>query len=266
MIHQTIAMISDHRLVAPGYRRLLLQSSADYTQAQPGQFIMLGIPGNQLLLRRPFSIHRLSAGEGGQFEIAILYKIVGKGTTALSRLAPGDRLDLLGPLGQGFRTRDDYRRIYLAAGGIGVAPMVFLLEHLAAADGRADCEVFLGGRTREDLLCLDDFRRLGVKVHRTTDDGSDGDQCLLTHPLEIAVKNRPPHIIYACGPMNMLGCVAGIAARDGIPCQVSIESVMACGLGACLGCAVEGHAHQAREGYLHVCKDGPVFDADRLRW
>lgn len=266
MIYQTMAMIIDHRPVAPGYQRLLLECTADYTHARPGQFIMLGIPGNQLLLRRPFSIHRLASGKDGRFEIAILYKIVGKGTAALSRLASGERLDMLGPLGQGFRMRDNYRRICLAAGGIGVAPMVFLLEHLSITHGPADCELFLGGRTRDDLLCLDDFRRLGVKVHRTTDDGSDGDQCFLTHPLEIAVQSRPPDIIYACGPMGMLGCVAGIAARHEIPCQVSIESVMACGVGACLGCAVKGQTGQTGDGYLHVCKDGPVFDADRLQW
>ena len=141
--------------------------------------------------------------------------------------------------------------------------MVFLVERLAHSHDLSACEIFLGGRSREDLLCLEDFGRMGVKVHRTTDDGSDGAQCFLTHPLEEAARERPPDVIYACGPMDMLSCVAGIAARQGIACQVSIESVMACGVGACLGCAVEGRAH---DGYLHVCKDGPVFDADRLRW
>jgi dihydroorotate dehydrogenase electron transfer subunit len=263
MIHQIKARIADQHALAPGYLRMILRCQADYSQARPGQFVMLGIPGGQMLLRRPFSIHRLTDGGGGQTDIAILYKIVGQGTRALSRLAPGTRLDLLGPLGQGFRIRPDQRRIAIAAGGIGVAPMLFLAEYLAGTHDLADCEVFLGGRTRSDLLCLDDFRRLGVKVHRTTDDGSDGAQCFLTHPLEIEAGKRPPDIIYACGPMEMLGCVAGIAARLDIPCQVSIESVMACGVGACLGCAVAG---RATDGYLHVCKDGPVFDAHRLRW
>jgi dihydroorotate dehydrogenase electron transfer subunit len=104
---------------------------------------------------------------------------------------------------------------------------------------------------------------MGVTVHRTTDDGSDGAQCFLTHPLEIEAQKRPPDVIYACGPMDMLSCVAGIAARLKIPCQVSIESTMACGIGACLGCAV---APRSGEGYLHVCKDGPVFDSEQMQW
>jgi dihydroorotate dehydrogenase electron transfer subunit len=96
----------------------------------------------------------------------------------------------------------------------------------------------------------------------TTDDGSEGDQCLLTHPLEEAVRQRPPDLIAACGPPGMIACVGGIASRFGIPCQVSLEATMACGLGACLGCAVKPAGNE--ESYLHVCKDGPVFDIDAI--
>lgn len=263
MYQQIMATITDHRPVAPGYQRMVLRCPADYTAARPGQFVMLDVRGERLLLRRPFSIHRLTVSDDGRTEIAILYKIVGEGTAALARRTLGERLDILGPLGQGFRVREDYRRIFIAAGGIGVAPMVYLLEHLARTHDLRACEIFLGGRTREDILCLEDFSRLGVRVHRTTDDGSDGAQCFLTHPLEYEAQGRPPDIIYACGPMDMLSCVAGIAARLEVPCQVSIESVMACGVGACLGCAVRG---LSEDGYLHVCKDGPVFDAAQMRW
>ncbi len=262
MIQQTMATVIAHESMGPGYRRMTLACPADFNAARPGQFVMLATPGNQLL-RRPFSIHRLNAGANGQSEVGILYKIVGEGTAALAGLSGGNQVDVLGPLGQGFSIRDDYQRIFVAAGGIGVAPMVYLLEHLAETRGADGCELFLGGRSREDLLCLEDFRSLGLQVHRTTDDGSDGAQCFLTHPLEMAAQKRRPDIIYACGPMDMLSCVAGIAERLEIPCQVSIESMMACGVGACLGCAVEGRSH---DGYLHVCKDGPVFDADRLQW
>ncbi len=262
MIQQTMATVVTHESMGAGYRRMTLSCPVDLHTARPGQFVMLCTPGGQLL-RRPFSIHRLAAGGEGRTDIAILYKIVGRGTEALSHLAPGARVDFLGPLGQGFRVRNGYRRIFIAAGGIGVAPMLFLVEHLAPIDDPAACEIFLGGRSRADLLCLEDFDRLGVQVHRTTDDGSDGAQCFLTHPLEAAALKRPPDVIYACGPMDMLSCVAGIAARLEIPCQVSIESAMACGLGACLGCAVAG---RSQEGYLHVCKDGPVFDAAQLQW
>ncbi len=262
MIQQTMATVIAHESMGPGYRRMTLACLADFSAARPGQFVMLGTPGDQLL-RRPFSIHRLTVGGNGQSEVAILYKIVGAGTEALSHLTTGSRVDFLGPLGQGFRVRNAYRHIIIAAGGIGVAPILFLVEDLAQTGDLGRCQIFLGGRSREDLLCLEDFDRLGIEVHRTTDDGSDGDQCFLTHPLETAALKQAPDVIYACGPMDMLSCVAGIAARLEIPCQVSIESAMACGLGACLGCAV---AARSQDGYLHVCKDGPVFDADRLVW
>ena len=263
MIQQAMATVTAHQAVGPDYQRMILACPVDYSGARPGQFVMLGTPGSRLLLRRPFSIHRLKVDQTGPTEMAILYKIVGQGTAALAGLAEGSQVDVLGPLGQGFRVRDDHQRIFVAAGGIGVAPMVYLLEHLTQTHDLSECEIFLGGRSREDLLCLDDFGRLGVRVHRTTDDGSDGAQCFLTHPLEEASLKRPPDVIYACGPMDMLSCVAGIAERLRVPCQVSIESVMACGVGACLGCAVEGRSH---DGYLHVCKDGPVFDTRQLRW
>ncbi len=262
MIKQTMATVITHDVMGEGYRRMTLSCPVDLTAARPGQFVMLGTPGNQLL-RRPFSIHRLTAGSEGRTEIAILYKIVGAGTEALSHLTAGARVDFLGPLGQGFRVRDAHRRIFIAAGGIGVAPMLYLVEHLAQTGDLKACEIFLGGRSRADLLCIEDFDRLGVKVHRTTDDGSDGAQCFLTHPLETEALIKPPDVIYACGPLDMLSCVAGIAERLEVHCQVSIESVMACGLGACLGCAVSGRSH---DGYLHVCKDGPVFDAEQLQW
>ena len=97
----------------------------------------------------------------------------------------------------------------------------------------------------------------------TTDDGSAGDQCLVTHPLEIAVEQSAPDFIAACGPMEMLACIIGIAEKYAVPCQVSIETMMGCGMGACLGCAVE--ARDSRDRYLHACLDGPVFDADQLR-
>ncbi len=263
MMQQSVAEIIEQREIAPGYRRMVLESPVDYTAARPGQFVMLGGAGGGTFLRRPFSIHRLEIESADQARIAILYKIVGAGTAAMGALAPGRRLVLLGPLGRGFRIRDDYRRIFIAAGGIGVAPMLHLLEDLAQSRALDACEVFLGGRTRNDLLCLEDFERLAVKVHRTTDDGSDGAQCFLTHPLEIAARERPPDVIYACGPMDMLACVAGIATRLELPCQVSIEAAMACGMGACLGCAVAG---VSGDGYLHVCKDGPVFEAEQLCW
>ena len=144
-----------------------------------------------------------------------------------------------------------------------MAPMVFLAQYLIKHGIRAeDCRVFLGGRTREELLCRDDFAAAGLSVHTTTDDGSAGDQCFVTHPVEIALADRRPDIVFACGPLEMLSCVIGIIDAHKVACQVSIETMMACGMGACLGCAVS--ARDMPDKYYHACLDGPVFDTDSI--
>lgn len=260
---QQVANILYNDALSPGYWRLGLATGSGYVDARPGQFVMVRLEdGDFPLLRRPFSIHRLMVEGAAANRIEVLYRVIGRGTRILSGLRPGQAVDLLGPLGRGFRIPETARRIDVAAGGIGVAPMPFLFEHLKAQLDLSACRVFLGGRTRQDLLCRDDFEAMGVRVIPTTDDGSDGDQCLLTHPLETAVRQTPPDLIAACGPMGMLACVAGIARSTGVACQVSLESAMACGIGACLGCAVQPASKNAH--YLHVCKDGPVFDIDQI--
>jgi len=188
---------------------------------------------------------------------------VGEGTKKLSGCKKGDIVDILGPLGNGFSFSDHYKRIFIVAGGIGVAPMLFLASYLQKKGvNPSECMVFLGGRSKDDLLCSDDFLRIGMKIHLTTDDGSAGDRCFVTHPLEIALEKGRPDIIYACGPLEMLKCVAGIAEKHTVTCQVSIETIMACGMGACLGCAVE--RKETSGNYMHACLDGPVFDAGAL--
>jgi len=243
------------------YQRIGLGCSAGYARANPGQFVMLR-PAESLdpLLRRPFSIHRLVRSGDAVEGIELLYKVVGPVTQRMAALRTGDELDLLGPLGTGFKLPDAPGRIVLVAGGIGIAPLMFLALRLRehGAD-LTTCRLFLGGRSRNDLLCRRDFEQLGIPVHHTTDDGSSGDQCLVTQPFERQTVQQPPDLIYACGPMDMLRCVIGVAATRRVPCQVSIETMMACGIGACLGCAVESRLSPQR--YLHACLDGPVFDA-----
>ena len=262
MIQENAQVIANSP-VAPGYYNMALQCGSTVGAAQPGQFVMLSVGTlTTPLLRRPFSIHRLVPEASGGVRLEILYKVVGEGTDLMAQTPVGATVNILAPLGKGFTIRKNYRRIYLAAGGIGAAPMTFLLETLHHDPGRYDCHVFLGGRTRDDLLCRETFETLATTVHCTTDDGSEGAQCFLTSPLEDETRHRPPDVIMACGPMDMLMCVAGIADRMNIACQLSIESVMACGMGACLGCAVPAAGDGGH--YLHACKDGPVFDAHLL--
>jgi dihydroorotate dehydrogenase electron transfer subunit len=265
MVKQPATVLFNTKL-APGYYRVGLTCSQHYSQAKPGQFIMLRFAERlDPLLRRPFSIHNLITENGVTKGFELLYKVVGKATATLSRQKPGDIVDTLGPLGCGFSIPRDAKRIYVVAGGVGVAPMVFLVSYLHHKDtDLSNCQVFLGGRTKDELLCQDDFNKLGVSVIATTDDGSAGDQCLVTHPLEQAIDGGRPDIVFACGPMAMLACVVAITEKSRVPCQVSLETMMACGMGACLGCAVESRA--AADGYLHACLDGPVFDADILKF
>jgi len=255
-----------NRHLGSSYYKIGLKCGNKLIAARPGQFVMLR-PTAQLspLLRRPFSIHGLITTEKGVSGIQILYKVVGEGTRLLARLGGGSSVDVLGPLGTHFRLPQPGRRIVLAAGGIGVAPLTFLAAELIKAGcNPGDITVFIGGRTRSELICRQDFEGLGIAVHLTTDDGSAGDACLVTHPLEAAVARRPPDILYACGPSGMLACIVGIAEKFGVPCQVSIESLMACGMGACLGCAVAGRPPGGR--FLHACLDGPVLDAAALQF
>ena len=263
IIQERVQVVSNTP-VGTGYFRIRVSCQDRYTKATPGQFVMVRLIDQiDPLLPRPFSIHRLIQKDGVATGIELLYKVVGKGTHALSLRQPGDYLDLTGPLGNGFTTPGKVGQIKIVAGGIGVAPMIFLVEYLKEQTrGPADVQVFLGGRSKADLLCLEEFSALGVPVHTTTDDGSSGEHCLVTDPLDSAVTENKPDIIYACGPLEMLACVAGIADKHRVFCQVSIETMMACGMGACLGCAVVRRNHT--DTYLHACLDGPVFDTKAI--
>ncbi len=263
-ILQEKAEVLNNIRIGLSYGRIALQCSRKYLGAKPGQFVMVR-PDNQTgpLLRRPFSIHRLITQTKNTTCIEILYKIIGRGTRQMAKLSPGDRMDILGPLGHGFTIDDRFQRIFIAGGGIGAAPLLFLATTLhSLKNGPAECTFFLGGRSKDDLLCMREFTNLGITLHVSTDDGSFGEKGFLTLPLEAAIQEKRPDMIYACGPMEMLACIAGIAEKYETPCQVSIETAMACGMGACLGCAVKGKPPNAE--YLHACLDGPVFDTRRL--
>jgi len=243
-----------------GYYRIGLTCSPTYQQAVPGQFVTLHLPGNLTpLLRRPFSIHRLIRDNGQVVGLEILYKVVGGFTEKFTHILPGDRVDLLGPVGKGFTVSGEYRKPAFVGGGIGVAPLVFLADEIAESGlDHSDAVICLGGRTADDILCAEIFRSHQLNVEIATDDGSLGEMGLVTLPLERWLASHRPDIIYACGPMPMLRTVSEIAQKNGIPCEVSIETVMACGLGACLGCAVNKNEISGK--YQHVCIDGPVFD------
>ena len=251
---------------APDYYRMGLACTTGFDTAKPGQFIMVRT-GTEAppLLRRPFSLLGLIREEDRVTGIEILFKVVGKGTEKLSRCKEGDRLSVIGPLGTAFLVPDSCRQLILVAGGVGVPPIRFLAQSLLEHDRSLNrCVVFVGGRTKDDLVCISEFDLPGFLLDVSTDDGSQGNQGVVTRSLVRALDAGPADLICACGPSGMLKAVSAIAVDRGIPCQVSIEAMMACGMGACLGCAVNVRDDDVR--YRHVCVDGPVFDAHRLQW
>ncbi|MDO9565885.1 MAG: dihydroorotate dehydrogenase electron transfer subunit [Candidatus Desulfaltia sp.] len=256
------AKVLFNKKAGPSYFRIGLTCHNGYAKAKPGQFIMVHLADQKnSILPRPFSIHRLIIANGRLQGIELLFKVVGGCTEKLSRCKKGDCLDILGPLGKGFIIPDKYQRIFIVSGGIGVAPLFFLASSLLKKiPDRSTCELFIGGRSKHDILCTDDFSKLDITISIATDDGTLGKKGLVTNLLEKGIKENPPDFICACGPVAMLGSVARIAKKYAVPCQVSIETIMACGIGACLGCAVKG-----LDKYMHACVDGPVFDATVLK-
>ncbi len=246
------------------YYRLGIACHDKYLDATPGQFVMLGISDSYYFsLRRPFSIHRLIMERGKINGIEILYKVAGKVTKIFSKYKEGDTINVLGPLGKGFSIPGPVEPVFIVGGGIGVAPMLFLADCLLKKNiDPSLCYVFMGGRTSEDILLADEFKSLGMNALVATDDGGAGHQGPVTDILENGIRKNSPGVIYACGPPGMLKKVSTISKKYSLPCQVSMETVMACGMGACLGCATK---HKTDDRYLHMCMDGPVFDSGILR-
>ncbi|MCD6138689.1 MAG: dihydroorotate dehydrogenase electron transfer subunit [Deltaproteobacteria bacterium] len=249
-----------HVNVAPGYFKMGVAFPELGRIALPGQFVMVRVPDGRIpLLRRPFSILRqiVKGDEICGFEL--LYRVVGKGTGALSKLKGGDTLDVLGPLGNGFSCQDGIRSVFLVAGGIGITPLCYL-AHFLCRQKKVRSSVFVGGKSASDILCREELNDISAQIRITTEDGSLGEKGIITSLVEKTIHvDGKPDIIYACGPTPMLCTISKIAADHDIGCQVSLETVMACGFGACLGCAVENARSRGR--YLHVCTDGPVFDS-----
>ena len=218
-----------------------------------------------MLLRRPFSIHR--AGKG---KLEVLYAVVGEGTRLLSQKKPGKHLDVIGPLGNGFdyerRTTND-ERLILVAGGMGVAPLIFLAEKLgqrSKVKGQGKPLVLLGAGTKKQVLCEKEFKQLGCEVMVATDDGSVGFKGKVTDLLKDFLRptsHVPRPTVYACGPRPMLRALSRISLKNNIPAQISLEEHMSCGIGACMGCVVD-----TLQGFKRVCKEGPVFDAGQILW
>lgn len=245
------------------YCRLTLEAGP-VAGFRPGQFVMLKV-GEPLLLRRPFSIERGRTVDGVAC-IDILFRVVGRGTTVLAKLGAGDQVQTLGPLGSSFELPEPGQVPVLLGGGVGIPPVVALAEAILAAGGPQP--LVFGGITRAaDAACFSGLRQLPVPVQLATMDGSQGVDGTVLDALDELWSDGPPPgaRLYGCGPLQMLAAVARRAEQWGVPCHLSVEAVMGCGLGVCVGCAVPrfsvagGPTH-----YALACQEGPVFDAREL--
>ena len=273
------AILACNRPISSAYLHLGISAPAFPVTFRAGEFVMIrpswvGDP----FLPRAFSIYRISTRSSGAGSppgdtppvIEILYKVLGRGTQCLSRMEPGQEIEILGPLGNSFTLPKDLEQAVLVAGGIGVPPIAALATQLSHIRNSTfeirNLEVFLGGKTSEDILCVKDFEEAGAGVHIATEDGSLGTRGLVTDLLRpfLLTPHASRLTLYTCGPPGMLAAVARLAEESAVPCQVSVEANMACGFGACMGCAVEVKADG--KSYKLVCKDGPVFDSREIVW
>lgn len=255
---QTAVMVRQW-LVAPRHYRMRLRAP-QLAAAAAGQFIHV-LARTALaadpLLRRAFSIYAVNGEEAD-----IVYRVQGRGTAQMSGWAPGQLVDLLGPLGQPFSLPDGVREVVLVGGGVGVPPLV-LLAHQWGAQGIA-LQALIGARTAEDLIGLTDLQAAGVRVGMATDDGTAGHFGLVTDLLP--ARLHPGMAVCACGPWPMLRAVAAVVPPE-IPCQVSLEEAMPCGIGVCNGCVVAvTQGADAYQRYRRICVEGPVLDASLVDW
>lgn len=249
--------------------RLTLLAPAIADKARAGQFVMVKA-SNDLdppLLRRPFSIHQTTANG----HLQILFKRIGKGTAFLASRQAGDILNLVGPLGKGFTLPGQSSNICIVGGGMGIAPLFYLAKQLLRSrTEHREIKVFLGAATASEIAVVEnDFASLGgVTVLIATDDGSAGHHGLVTELLTDNLDQAENWQVYSCGPHPMMKALAGYCLPRKWPCQVSLETLMACGISACLGCAIRGSGQDldSSKPYLHVCKDGPVFAAGDVAW
>lgn len=250
MFSQITAIVISLIPVKPDIFILRFTSKELARKCRPGNFLHIKIP--PALLRRPFSIHSVDGDD-----LSILFRVRGKGTLLLSKYKKGDTLNILGPLGRGFifDKRSVKRDNILVAGGIGVAPLLFLAQKLKET-GAKKIIVLLGIKSKSELLCAEDFKKIGAQVLVASDDATIGFKGNVVSLLQNVLSKEKACNIYCCGPHAMFKPVYElIQDRREVNCQVSFEQFMGCGIGTCCGCTIE-----TASGYKKTCKDGPVFD------
>jgi len=253
-LKQVSAIVISNSEVMPDVYLIWLESPQIASIAQPGQFVMVRC-GEESLLRRPLGVHRLDKAK-----MALLFSVVGKGTYWLAQRQAGDTVDLLGPMGNGFSVHPDSHNLLLVAGGIGIAPLRFLIDK--TLEQGKEVTLLLGAQTSSHLY-PESLLPPDIRLAKTTEDGSAGEKGMITDSFRGFISFTVADQIFACGPAPMYRAMAAqkqrlLAAKS---VQVSLEMRMGCGLGTCYGCTL-----RTKHGLKQVCKDGPVFELDDIFW
>jgi dihydroorotate dehydrogenase electron transfer subunit len=268
----TSGEVLSHKKYGEHYHSLTIVSPDIGERVQPGQFVNIALEwGSANILRRPFSVYRMHRRGGWASTIEIVFDIRGPGTRYLSSLKTHATVDLLGPLGRGFSLPKRRAHCLLVGGGIGAAPLFFLADELRNEGHRVD--VILGARSSSFLLNAIDVRRLASVYRITTEDGTAGDRGRVTDVLEETIERCQTDVVYSCGPHPMLAAVSAVCVDKGIPVQVAVEELMACGFGVCMSCVMPvrrdakvGEGSEDAITYARTCTEGPVFNGARVVW
>lgn len=250
------SIIVDNIQISNDKYLIRLKSEKTYKYAKAGQFFMLK---SNTFLRRPISLHYIDNDI-----LEFYYQVKGEGTKYLSKLKKDDILNIQGPLGNGFDTSINNKKILIVAGGMGIAPIKLLIEKLNNSNN--SITLIMGGADASAIKIMDRFNTDNIKLYITTDDGSVGDKCNTVDKTKELLKENSFDIIYTCGPTVMMKALIKTAIENNILCYASLEERMACGVNACLGCNIE--IKDEKSGYIlkKVCHDGPVFNAELLNF
>lgn len=265
-----IGEIASNQEIQKEFFLMKVKLDSTFDDPLPGQFVMIRIAGiNDPFLSRPISIYSFSRSKNF-CTIELLYRVVGKGTQIMAGLIKSSQVEIHGPLGGSFAMPADKKKIIFIAGGIGVAPLSLLAEHLCrkSYSSKQAMSFYLGAQTVDAIVGLDKIKKLCYQIQVCTDDGSMGRKGLVTEAFQKDMKkySTADTMIYTCGPKAMVRALSKILHRSNIQCQASLEERMACGTGACMGCAVAIRDNVGNLTYKRVCADGPVFDIGQIIW
>jgi len=254
-----LAKLVKKEQLKPDIYKFSIEAPTMVKTAKPGNFIEIRVNNDGLdpFLRRPISIYNLDKEKG---ILEFIFQVKGRGTEILAKKEEGSLIDVIGPLGYGTFQYENYQNLAIIGGGIGVFPLYELAK--CAKQANKNVTTYLGFRNKDFVVLEAEFKKVSNQVILTTDDGSYAQKGFAINYLQKDIEAGKVDSIYACGPLPMLKALQKLASDKNIPCQISLEEKMACGLGACLGCAVKtAKSSKEKPEYWHVCKAGPVFNA-----